>query len=316
MDGLVHWLNDLIQVATGGQPEVTAAWAAAVAAFLAVAASLFMHADSRGRVRTDLKFTWWAPGGVVMESTPNLARGEWSGPVMEFATVGVENPGRNAVTVTDLGLEFRRHGAEKDVTTPMHFITGPDQRFEGYPTVLRRVEPNERHAVIFDLWDALDNEFRSNPHLEAITVRGCARVAGHRRLKRSRNSWTVWRDTVSALPEQRVRPLNMVILSGLVRGRRRLQREPLELDSYEWLHPFSGWIERSVVSVRRGDWMTLTTRIEEELADHDGGPWNAQEVKKYRPWARRAARDIMEQLERLGDRVEIPPHLREPEAES
>lgn len=291
--------------------EALAAWVAAVAAVLAVGAALFVHWDTRGRVRTDLRLTWWAPGMGVTASSVNFHREVYQGPAMEFALVGLENPGRNAVTITDLGLELRRHGGRRDATTPMHFISDEDQFHEGHPRVLRRLEPNDRHAVIFDLWEQLDEEFRQDPNLEAVTVRGCARIAGQRRLKRSRTHWTIWRDTVSALPDQRLRPLDMIILSALLRGRRRLEREPLALSEYERLHNFVHWVGRHVVTTP-GDWFTLASLLEHELADFYSVPGETRDPKDFRPWAKRTARDITHQLERLGTRAVIPSHLQDP----
>ena len=146
-----------------------------------------------------------------------------------------------------------------------------------------------------------------------MTIRAIARIAGHRRLTRSRTRWTIWRNTVSALPDHRSRPIGMVVLSAIVRGKRKLQHEPLDLGENYGFGQLAAWVQPHAL-VNPDNWISLASRIETELADYYSDPHAAEpfEPKAFRPWGRKTARDISQQLTRLGGQVSASPRGRLP----
>lgn len=225
--------------------ETLAAWVAAIAAILAVGTAIAIHLDSRGRARIDLRLSVWdtvADGLRLMEGNA-LQRPPSYHPTLELATVVVGNPGREGITLTEVGLEIRSPGIKRKHLRPVNFAPNPlpqdhtlQERTNGSAgPPLTRIEPNDCHSTAFDFWTAVDETFLGSPGLDSLRVRGYVVVAGRNR-RYSRNSWTIWRNTLSALPDQRVRSLEDAILRALLVSHSKFGRaylRPVDPERYE-----------------------------------------------------------------------------------
>ncbi|MFJ4161784.1 hypothetical protein [Micrococcus luteus] len=287
---------------------------AAIAAVLAVAVALFIHWDSRGRARVDLRLAWWEGlgGRLGQRADGQFKRPPDCGPVIEFVQVGIENGGRQAVTVVDMGFEVRPRGGRRRYVQPSHFVSTQDTAHATSPRVHRRVEANDRHAVLFDLWTYVDHMFLDDAELQEVRLRGYVRVAGRRRRSFSRDSWTIWRNTYSALPDARRRELESAILTSIMVARCELEDGPLPLDlftrvghiAYEMARESQDLMPHDIGQVLAGAW---PDDLRERLHDYLDSTPVEPDVELSLHWAFKARDHFLNHASRCRSAMSWPP---------
>jgi hypothetical protein len=121
---------------------------------------------------------------------------------IEVAIIEIENPGRTAVTVSDISLDFGRVSHRpwwwRRTTSPA-FLSGHGAT----TTATVRMEPFERATFITDVWQVLQpvNHHSISPPTRPFNVRASVRVAGRRgrTLSPWRKRWAVEVNQVSFL---------------------------------------------------------------------------------------------------------------------
>lgn len=130
--------------------------------------------------------------GTSTRSWDSLAARNKDGWYLEVAVVDVENPGKTAVTISevslDLGRQYLFRSGRRSVS-PQH-LEGPGATTEG--TV--RLEPFDRAQFLFDFWQIVQPVTGGKDEISLpVSLRASVRVAGRRRRRRSpwRKRWRV-----------------------------------------------------------------------------------------------------------------------------
>lgn len=206
-----------------------AAWIALGLSVLGIVISVVLRYLDGPRMRIRLRAVLLDVG---MGPTTTYDKGAWpipaadrqrsralpaSGDVVELAEIVVENEGRHAMTVYDVGFAWkgvrrkwwRRRIRHSIVPTPILPQQADEQKYSNGDRF--RVEPADMLNLLVDYWGIVR---RSRPNRRGVLkLRAYARVAGRRRPKRSsvRLQWVIPDTAHTAIGGARKVPLRTVI---------------------------------------------------------------------------------------------------------
>ncbi|MGH1547986.1 hypothetical protein ACRAWB_01925 [Leifsonia poae] len=192
------------------------AWIALSLSVVAILSQVFLRYLDGGRVRVLLRSALWdRPDGALW----TVETGRWriqpanferldapfsADYAVELAQVVVENKGRHAVTVADVGLEWRGRIPGKLRSVRHHVVP---RAFElpghGHGDYVAkqpvRIEPADRVSFLFDYWNVFPPGRKSTHGIRI--VRASAKIAGRRRrtLSSRRFAWKIADHDVSAV---------------------------------------------------------------------------------------------------------------------
>jgi hypothetical protein len=190
------------------------------------------------------------------------------GEVIELAEIVIENAGRNAMTVYEVGFcwlgertndqWWRRRARHANVPTPIRPPHAPEAAQVFADGDRFRIQPSDSVTLLVNYWDAVRAQ-RPTPNGE-IELRASVRVAGKRRLKKSpwKRRWHIPDDAVTSVGTSKTMPLRAVISRSIALSLLYAKSETLG-DIY--------FISRSLEAALDGtwsdDWKTNFERLEQ-----------------------------------------------------